>query len=162
MFLPFSVVALLIETRFAFLKTNEVYPAKKKFSPKILPENPPKIWPKLARKQAKNSFTFTIRIFWRRATWHFLEYSICCQMEDFGTNRLKFLVKSQTLSFGLKNFSFSGSISTSFGVQSILLLLWRFLKTENEKISFYTRDNTETNKRVKVNFFFFCWFFAFQ
>ena len=74
-------------------------------------------------------------------------------MEDLGTNRLKFLVKSQTLSFGLKNFSFSRYISTSFGVQSMLLLLWRFLKTENEKISFYTRDNTETNKRVKVNFF---------
>ena len=39
MFLLFSVVALLIETRFVFLKTDEVSPAKKKVLPKILRKN---------------------------------------------------------------------------------------------------------------------------
>ena len=33
------MVVLLIETRIAFLKTDEVYPAKKKVLPKILPKN---------------------------------------------------------------------------------------------------------------------------
>ena len=83
--------------------------------------------------------------------------------------------KSQTLSLELKNFSFSGSISTSFicigasticrsfpmmnkisvliCVLSILLLLWRSLKTEDEKTGFYTRNNTKTNKRINVNSF---------
>ena len=36
----------------------------------------------------------------------------------------------------------------------MLLLLWRFLETENEKLDFYTRDNTKTNKRLNVNSFF--------
>ena len=40
------------------------------------------------------------------------------------------------------------------GVQSMLLLLRRFLKAENEKIGFDTRGNTKTNKRINVNSFF--------